>query len=294
MHVSNKAAYIYLFLTMTLWAGNSVAARMFADDLPPLQHAFWRWFLASFLILIIFRPPLKRDFPVIWSNRWPIFWIATTGIGAYNTMQYWALNYTTVSNVGLLQTTLPIILCFFEWLFFREKITKTQMLGMMIATIGVTVVLTKANLSNLVNLTFNFGDLIMVCAIFIYGIFSLLIRFSPKHINHWSLLWVLFVIGAIELFPLQFLEYQAGYRINLSIGPMLGLTYIVIGPAILAYKFYTSAVVTLGATRTGLFFYWLPIASVILAILILEEPLQTYHFIGFVLVVCGLRLGLTK
>ena len=294
MRVSNKTAYIYLFLTMTLWAGNSITARMFADDLPPLQHAFWRWIIASFLILIIFRPPLKRDLPIIWKNRWPIFWIATTGIGAYNTMQYWALNYTTVSNVGLLQTTLPIVLCFFEWLFFREKITKVQMFGMMMATIGITVVLTRANLTNLINLTFNFGDLIMVGAILIYGIFSLLIRFSPKQINHWSFLWVLFVIGAVELFPLQFLEYQAGYRMNLSIGPMLGLTYIVIGPAILAYKFYTSAVVTLGATQTGLFFYWLPIASVILAILILEEPLQIYHFIGFVLVVCGLRVSLTK
>ena len=294
MRVSNKTAYIYLFLTMTLWAGNSITARMFADDLPPLQHAFWRWIIASFLILIIFRPPLKRDLPIIWKNRWLIFWIATTGIGAYNTMQYWALNYTTVSNVGLLQTTLPIVLCFFEWLFFGEKITKVQMFGMMMATIGITVVLTRANLTNLINLTFNFGDLIMVGAILIYGIFSLLIRFSPKQINHWSFLWVLFVIGAVELFPLQFLEYQAGYRMNLSIGPMLGLTYIVIGPAILAYKFYTSAVVTLGAIQTGLFFYWLPIASVILAILILEEPLQIYHFIGFVLVVCGLRVSLTK
>ena len=270
MRVSNKTAYIFLFLTMTFWAGNSITARMFAVDLPPFQHAFWRWTIASFLILIIFRPPLRRDLKIIWTNRCSVFWIATTGIGAYNTMLYWALNYTTVSNVGLLQTTLPIILCFFEWLFFRERITKTQLIGMMLATFGVFVVIIKGNLMNLVNLTFNFGDLIMVGAILSYGIFSLLIRFSPKQINHWSFLWVLFVVGAVELLPLQFLEYQAGYRMNLSLGPMLGLTFIVIGPAILAYKFYTSAVVTLGVTRTGLFFYWLPIVSVILAILILD------------------------
>ena len=134
----------------------------------------------------------------------------------------------------------------------------------------------------------------MVCAIFVYGIFSLLLRFSPKQVNQWSLLWVLFVIGAVELLPLQLLEYQAGYRMNLSIGPVLGLSYIVIGPALLAYKFYTVAILALVATRTVLFFYWLPIASVILAILILGEPLQIYHPIGFVLVVFGLRLGLAK
>ena len=294
MRISDRTAYIYLFLTMTFWAGNSITARMFADDLPPLQHAFWRWVIASFLILMIFRPPLQRDLPIIWTYRWPVFWIGTTGIGAYNTLQYWALNYTTVSNVGLLQTTIPIVFCSLEWLVFKEKITRTQFLGMMVVTIGVLVVLVKASFVNLLNFTFNFGDLIMVCAIFVYGIFSLLLRYAPKQVNHWSLLWVLFVIGAVELLPLQSLEYQAGYRMNLSIGPVLGLSYIVIGPALLAYKFYTVAILALGATRTGLFFYWLPIASIILAILILGEPLQIYHLIGFVLVVFGLRLGLAK
>ena len=91
------------------------------------------------------------------------------------------------------------------------------MLGMMVATIGVGVVLIKANVVNLLLLAFNFGDLIMVGAIFVYGIFSLLIRYSPKQVNQWSFLWVLFVIGALELLPLQLLEYQAGYRMNLTL-----------------------------------------------------------------------------
>jgi hypothetical protein len=54
------------------------------------------------------------------------------------------------------------------------------MLGMMVTTIGVGVVLIKANLVNLLHLSFNFGDLIMVGAIFVYGILSLLFRYSPK------------------------------------------------------------------------------------------------------------------
>ena len=45
------------------------------------------------------------------------------------------------------------------------------MLGMMVATIGVVVVLIKASFVNLLNYTINLGDLIMVCAIFVYGIF---------------------------------------------------------------------------------------------------------------------------
>ena len=47
MRVTDKVAYIFLFFTMTFWAGNSIVARMFADDLPPLQHAFWRWWAVA-------------------------------------------------------------------------------------------------------------------------------------------------------------------------------------------------------------------------------------------------------
>ena len=64
-----------------------------------------------------------------------------------------------------------------------------------------------------------------------------------------------------------------------------------IGPAFLAYKFFTSAVATLGPNRASLF-YWLPIAAAGLAVPLLGEPLYSYHFIGFILVVMGPAFGL--
>ncbi len=40
MRISDKTAYIYLFFTMTFLAGNSITARMFADDLPHYSMRF--------------------------------------------------------------------------------------------------------------------------------------------------------------------------------------------------------------------------------------------------------------
>ena len=158
MLVSNRTAYIYLFFTMTFWAGNAVTGRLFYEDLPPLQLAFWRWVIAGIIIYAVFRPPLMRDFPIMWAHKWPIFWIATFGIGAYNTMQYWALNYTTVSNAGLLQTTMPVVICLLEWLVYRTMINRLQMLGMVAATAGVLVVIGRGQLDVLLNLSFNIGS----------------------------------------------------------------------------------------------------------------------------------------
>ena len=289
--ISERTAIIFLLCTMTFWAGNAVTGRMFYEELPPFQLAFWRWVLAGAIVLIVLRPPLRRDWQVIWAHKWTLLIIGTLGIGMYNTLQYWALHYTTATNVGLIQTIMPLLITMMDWMINRSRVYKIQFVGMALSTLGVVVVISRGDLNVLLNLSLNIGDVLMVIAVLVYGLFSVLLKRAPK-LNQWSLLFVLFMIGAVELLPLQYYEYASGERFDFSAGPIIGMIYIVIGPALLAYYFFTTAVGRLGANRAGLFFYWLPIAAAGLAAWLLDERLAFYHLIGFILVVIGLRLGL--
>ena len=289
--ISERTAIIFLLCTMTFWAGNAVTGRMFYEELPPFQLAFWRWVLAGAIVLIVLRPPLRRDWAVIWAYKWTLLIIGTLGIGMYNTLQYWALHYTTATNVGLIQTIMPLLITMMDWMINRSRVYKIQFVGMALSTLGVVVVISRGDLNVLLNLSLNIGDVLMVIAVLVYGLFSVLLKRAPK-LNQWSLLFVLFMIGAVELLPLQYYEYASGERFDFSTGPIIGMIYIVIGPALLAYYFFTTAVGRLGANRAGLFFYWLPIAAAGLAAWLLDERLAFYHLIGFILVVIGLRLGL--
>ena len=293
MKVSERTALIFLFATMSLWAGNAIVGRMFYEELPPFQLAFWRWILAGLLILIVMRPPLKQDWPVIWRHKWTLVFIGTFGIGCYNTLQYAALNYTTATNVGLIQTAMPVLVAILDRLVYRSHTSWLQSIGMGLSTLGIMVIIAQGDLSRLLDLSINIGDFYMVLAILTYGIFSVSLRAAPQ-LNQWSFLFVLFVVGALELLPFQLWEYSQGARMVIKEATILAMIYIVIGPAFLAYKFFTSAVATLGPNRAGVFFYWLPIAAAGLAVPLLGEPLYSYHFVGFVLVVLGLRFGLTS
>ena len=293
MKVSERTALIFLFATMSLWAGNAIVGRMFYEELPPFQLAFWRWILAGLLILIVMRPPLKQDWPVIWRHKWTLVFIGTFGIGCYNTLQYAALNYTTATNVGLIQTAMPVLVAILDRLVYRSHTSWLQSIGMGLSTLGIMVIIAQGDLSRLLDLSINIGDFYMVLAILTYGIFSVSLRAAPQ-LNQWSFLFVLFVVGALELLPFQLWEYSQGARMLINEATILAMIYIVIGPAFLAYKFFTSAVATLGPNRAGVFFYWLPIAAAGLAVPLLGEPLYSYHFVGFVLVVLGLRFGLTS
>ena len=293
MKVSERTALIFLFATMSLWAGNAIVGRMFYEELPPFQLAFWRWILAGLLILIVMRPPLKQDWPMIWRHKWTLVFIGTFGIGCYNTLQYAALNYTTATNVGLIQTAMPVLVAILDRLVYRSHTSWLQSIGMGLSTLGIMVIIAQGDLSRLLDLSINIGDFYMVLAILTYGIFSVSLRAAPQ-LNQWSFLFVLFVVGALELLPFQLWEYSQGARMVINEATILAMIYIVIGPAFLAYKFFTSAVATLGPNRAGVFFYWLPIAAAGLAVPLLGEPLYSYHFVGFVLVVLGLRFGLTS
>ena len=292
MKVSERTALFLLFITMSLWAGNAIVGRMFYEDLPPFQLAFWRWVLAGLLILIVMRPPLRKDWAVIVEYKWTLIFIGTFGIGCYNTLQYYALNFTTATNVGLIQTAMPVLVAILDRIAYRSRTSYLQSFGMGLSTFGVVVIIAQGDVSRLLSLTVNFGDFLMVLAILSYGIFSVSLRAAPQ-ISQWSFLFVLFCVGAIELLPLMLYEYASGARMVLYSSTILAMSYIVIGPAFLAYKFFTSAVATLGPNRAGVFFYWLPVAAAGLAVTILGEPIYSYHLIGFILVVAGLRFGLT-
>lgn len=292
MKVSERTALFLLFITMSLWAGNAIVGRMFYEDLPPFQLAFWRWVLAGLLILIVMRPPLRKDWAVIVEYKWTLIFIGTFGIGCYNTLQYYALNFTTATNVGLIQTAMPVLVAILDRIAYRSRTSYLQSFGMGLSTFGVVVIIAQGDISRLLSLSVNFGDFLMVLAILSYGIFSVSLRAAPQ-ISQWSFLFVLFCVGAIELLPLMLYEYASGARMVLYSGTILAMSYIVIGPAFLAYKFFTSAVATLGPNRAGVFFYWLPVAAAGLAVTILGEPIHSYHLIGFILVVAGLRFGLT-
>ena len=293
MIVSTRTAFIYLFLTTTFWAGNAIVGRAFFEELPPFQLAFWRWTLAALLVLIIMRPPLRASFPIFWKHKFLIFWAATFGIGMFNTLQYASLNYTSATNVGLLQVALPVFIAAVDRAIYKTPVSVMQISGMIFATIGVFVVLTKGSLEQLYTLQFNLGDILMLTAIGVYSIFSVLIKALPK-LDQWTFLFVIFVIGALQLLPFLFYELAFDRQLQVTSETVWVIAYIVIGPAFLAYKFYTSSVSTLGPNKAGMFFYWIPIATAIMATIFLKESLHLFHFVGFCLVGIGLRLGLSE
>jgi drug/metabolite transporter (DMT)-like permease len=292
---SNFLAYIFLFLTVTFWAGNFVVGK-FASlyEVPPFSLNFYRWFFA-WLILAPFTLPeiiKKKDYII---NNYKLFIVlGVTSITIFNSIVYYSLNFTQVISGVLMISTIPVMIMFFSSIFKIEKTNIFQIIGVILSFLGVIIIITKANFEILKNLNFNKGDITMVIAMFSWALYSTLLKRQKYEISQLSLLQVVMSFGLVFLIPIYFIEYQLGFRITLDKPFYLILSYVVLLPGLASFILWIKGISLIGANRSGVFLHLMPILSAIMAMIIFNEKFMFYHMLGACFIITGILLSNKK
>src|SRR5437667_1853239 len=101
--------YLLLSITALCWAGNAIVGRLAAGHIAPVTLSFLRWSLAFLIILPFAWKHLARDWAAIRSRLGTMIVLSITGVAAFNTLQYWALEHTQALNTLLLQSAAPLV-----------------------------------------------------------------------------------------------------------------------------------------------------------------------------------------
>ncbi len=282
--------YLLLTLTSLFWAGNLVLGRLVAGHVPPVALAFVRW-SGSFVLLIGFAiPHLKRDWPAIRGSLGRLSILALTGVGLYNTMAYWGLQYTEALNALLIQSTGPLLIGVWSAVLFRDMMTRAQFAGVLVSLCGVAVIVTRGDVAALGHIRFNVGDVCILAAMVVYALYSAMLRLKPA--MHWlSFLTVTVGLGALFLLPALSVEIALGGRISFDGATLAAAAYVAIFPSTLAYLFFIRGVELIGANRAGPFFHLMPLFGAVLAILLLGERPQLFHAVGFAMILAGVAVA---
>jgi len=282
-------AYVLMTLTCLFWAGNSVIGRAARDFVPPVALAFWRWVLAFLLLIVFAWPHLKRDRAVL-QAAWPwVLALGILGVGAFNTLLYSGLQYTTALNAVLMQSAQPPLILLTAFLLFRDRAGPAQIAGVMLSLVGVMVIVARGQLEVLLHLRLNPGDAIILFAMLFWVLYSVLLRFRPP-VHPLSFLAVTFAIACLFILPFYVWELAAGRRIVMVPESFAIIAYVGVFPSLLAYGFFNRGVELLGAGRAGIFLNLMPAFGALLAITLLGERFTAAHAIGIALIGVGLLL----
>ena len=292
---SNFLAYIFLFLTVTFWAGNFVVGK-FASlyEVPPFSLNFYRWFFAWLILAPFTLPEIIKKKNYIINNYKLFIVLGVTSITIFNSIVYYSLNFTQVISGVLMISTIPVMIMFFSSIFKIEKTNIFQIIGVILSFLGVIIIITKANFEILKNLNFNKGDITMVIAMFSWALYSTLLKRQKYEISQLSLLQVVMSFGLVFLIPVYIIEYQLGFRITLDKPFYLILSYVVLLPGLASFILWIKGISMIGANRSGVFLHLMPILSAIMAMIIFNEKFMFYHMLGACFIITGILLSNKK
>jgi len=285
--------YLLLTLTALFWGGNVVIGRSIAGHIPPVMLSYIRWLGASVLVLPFAWPHLKRDWPLIRAHLPHLLLLSFTGIACYNTMAYYGLQYTEALNGLLMQSIGPLFVALWSLILYRIRLTPTQFIGIAISLSGMIAIITRGDLSVLRDVRFNPGDLWILGALFIFGLYAASAMKRPA-IHVLSFLEFTMLAGGLMLTPLVIWEAAAGHVMVIDTTSILVLAYVVTLPSAVAYLFFNRGVELIGANRSAPFVHLMPVFGAVLAIVFLGESFRAFHAIGFALVIIGVFIATRK
>jgi len=285
--------YLLLSITALCWAGNAIVGRIAAGHIPPVTLSFLRWFFAFLLVLPFAWKHLVRDWDAIRGKLGIMIILSMSGISAFNTMQYWALEHTKALNTLLLQPAAPLFVAAWSLALLGIRLTLAQAFGIALSICGVLAILLHGDITRLSNIEFNRGDLIFLLALLIFGLYSVLTLKRPA-IHALSFVGFTFGCGAAALLPPFLWELASRPLMEISQANLLTLFYVAVFPSTLAYLCFNRGVALIGANRAAPFFHLVPVFGAVMAFVFLGERPHAFDLVGFALVLTGVFVASRK
>ena len=281
--------YLKLLLTAIFWGGTFVAGRSLAQNVGPFSAAFFRFVVASiFLVFITWK--VEGKIPVLRKRQiLPILLLGMTGVFCYNLFFFKGLKLIEASRAAIIIANNPVFIALFSTVFFKEKLNALKVTGIIISVTGAVIAITRGDVLEILHGNLGLGEFYIFLCVLSWVIFSLLGKAVMVNLSPLSSVTYSIIIGTILLFVPALMEGLVDC-IYYSISDWWNIFYLGFFGTVLGFVWFYEGINQIGPTRAGLFINFVPISAVLLAFLILGEPLTFSLLIGTLLVSTGVYL----
>ena len=291
----NYLAYLFLVLAALFWSGNFIVGK-FATlfQIPPLTLNVFRWISVWFILIPFTYKEIYNNLPYIKKNWLVISFMGVITISTFNSVVYFALNYTQVINAVLMLAAIPAATIVLSSLMKIEKTNIFQIFGLILSIIGIGSIISNGDIEKIISLSFNKGDLWMLVCVITWSLYSTLLKKHRFKLSQFTLIQLMVSVGILFLIPQFFYEKSIGLELNLNKAFFLILFYVVMFPAIFAYFCWQKGIEIIGPNRSTMFIQLMPLFSAVMAIIIFKEKFELYHFAGAIFILTGIYLSNRK
>ncbi len=283
--------HLFAFVTIFIWGTTFISTKILLKAISPIEILFIR-FTIGFIVLLVFCPHRLK----VKDRKQELYFAAAglCGVTLYYLFENIALTYTFASNVGVIISIAPFFTAIFAHLFLdREKLRLQFFIGFAVAVMGIFLL--SLNGSN--NLKLNpLGDILAVLAAVVWAAYSVLTkRISGFHYNTIQATRRIFFYGLVFMVPALFI-FGFEPKINQLMQPVIlfNILFLGLGASALCFVTWNTSVKILGAIKTSVYIYMVPVITVITSVIVLRETITGIAVFGIVLTLSGLIISEMK
>ena len=288
MENSKSVGHLAALFTIMIWGTTFISTKVLLTDFKPVEILFFR-FVMGFAALFLVCPHRMKGV----ERRQELTFVLAglCGICLYYLLENIALTYTMASNVGVIISVAPFFTAVLSRLFLKSegKLRANFFIGFAVAMAGVALISFNGSRMELNPA----GDLLAVLAAFVWACYSILTR----KISSFGYPVILttrrtFFYGILFMIPAVFLlDFQMGLERFADATHLLNILYLGLGASALCFVTWNLAVKVLGAVKTSVYIYMVPVITVVTSVLALKEPVTWVLVTGTFLAVAGLFLS---
>ena len=280
--------HIAAIFTIIVWGTTFISTKVLLTGFQPVEILFVRLLLGLMALFIAYPHPLKG---VTLKQELTFAAAGLTGITMYYLMENIALNLTMASNVGVIVSVSPFFTVILASIFLKEegKMKLNFFLGFVVAMLGIALIS-----FNGAKLQLNpIGDFLCLGCAFVWGCYSIL----SKKIGEYGYSVIqttrkIFIYGIIFMIPtLFFFDLQPDFKPLMEPKYLLNYLYLGLCASATCFVSWNYAVKALGAVKTSIYIYLIPVITIVASALILKEPITWMSAAGTILAILGLVLS---
>ena len=290
--------YLAVLLSMLIWSAAGIAIKEALVVLPPMTMIVIRFTLAVLLMLLVglcagkskmlrLQRVDKKDLPlfILGGIFQPFLYYIL------ETFSYDALSSPTIAEALL--STSPVLAPFFAAVILRERVTRYNIVGILISTIGMLLlVLVGASDFNIGN---PWGIAFAFAAVSAAVLYTIVLRRIPSKYNPLTVVFYVQLSALVLFYPLcGFTDGLSGFAHLAEVAPdqlwrsLAAVGYLALGASVIAFICFCYTVRVIGVTRTNAFNNVRPAFTAVWMLLFFGEQLPWAKWLGILLIILGL------
>lgn len=279
--------YLYVLCAAMLWSVSGSSSKyLFLNGISPFQLSQLRVTISAvflFLFFLIRRPDLLK---ISRNDILYFFVLGTFGMAAIQITYLFTISKLNVAAAILLEYLAPIFIALYAVIFAKEKLSRTTILAIIVATAGCYLVVGAYNM-NLLSLNM-MGIASGLASAVTFAWWSLHGEYGMRRYNPWTVLFYAMLFAAIDwniLYP-----PLKGFFYVSSPAKWGIILYIVVMGTIIPFGLYYEGINLIRATRASITATLEPIMAGVISYIFLDEIMSPLQIFGGVLVIAAIIL----